>query len=120
MRPWDDGRRRRVAAELDALAAAGLARGARLWQAQLVTRRGVDPGLGGTVIAVAVPAEGPDDEARLDELERRLRAAAIAGAATQQPAPAVLFVDPAQAAGLRASLGRGLAARRFRRRTPPD
>ncbi len=113
-RPWDAGVRSRVAAELDALAADGLARGARLWQVDLVT--GPDSAAAGPAVAVAVPAAGPGDDARFDEIARRLRAAVVVDPG---PAPPVVFVDATQAAALRGSLGRGLAARRWRRRDAP-
>ncbi|ADP79757.1 hypothetical protein FraEuI1c_1700 [Pseudofrankia inefficax] len=114
-RPWDERLRSRVAAELDALAAAGLARGARLWQADLVTGPGA--AAAGPAVAVAVPVDGPDDDTRFDEIARRLRAAVLVDA--NQPAPAVVFVDATQAAALRGNLGRGLVARRWRRRAAP-
>jgi hypothetical protein len=97
------------------LAAAGLARGARLWQAELVT--GPEAAAAGPAVAVAVPTDGPGEDARFDEIARRLRAAVLEDA--NQPAPAVVFVDATQAAPLRASLGRGLMARRWRRRAAP-
>jgi len=109
-RPWDAARGRRVAAELDALAAAGLARGTRLWQAELRA----DTGEASEVIALAAPEAGPGDQARLDEIARRLRAA-IAGPG--EPAPSVVFVDASATAALRHSLGSGFAARRWRRRS---
>jgi hypothetical protein len=113
-RPWDRARRLRVTAELGALAAAGLVPGAQLWPADLVAPR---PAGGevtvGEALAVALPASVRDDDLRLDEVASRLRAAAtVAGAA-----PAVIFVAPAEAAGLSRSLGRGLAPRRWRRRS---
>jgi hypothetical protein len=112
-RPWDGERRLRVAAELDALAAEGLGRGARLWQAELATAAG---GAAAEVVAFAVRGEGLGDEARLDEIARRLRSA-VAGATGA--GPAIVFVGPADAAALRRRLGRGLAARRWRRRSAP-
>jgi len=118
--PWDADRRLRVAAELDALAAAGLARGARVWQAELVTAgQPGDEVVGGEVLAVAVPAGGSGAEPGFDEIARRLRGALTAGDGTDGAARPVVFVDAAEAAALRGSLGRGLAARRWRRRSAP-
>jgi hypothetical protein len=112
-RPWDGDRWRRVAAELDALAAEGLGRGARLWQAELATAAG---GGAAEVVAFAVPDGGLHDDARLNEIARRLRSAA---AGPTGAGPAVVFVGRADAAALRRRLGRGLAPRRWRRRSAP-
>jgi len=118
--PWDPERRLRVAAELDALAAAGLARGARVWLAELVTAgQPGDEVVAGEVLAVAVPAEGTGAELGFDEIARRLRGALTAGDGTDGAARPVVFVDAADVAALRGSLGRGLAARRWRRRSAP-
>ncbi|WP_007519925.1 SseB family protein [Pseudofrankia saprophytica] len=108
-RPWDAARGRRVAAELDALATAGLARGARLWHAELVTGTGE----ASEVIALTVAGSGPAGEARLDEIALRLRAA-VAGPGER--ALAVVFIDSQDVAGLRRALGRGITPRRWRRR----
>ncbi|WP_157910426.1 hypothetical protein, partial [Pseudofrankia sp. BMG5.36] len=93
----------------DALAAAGLATSARLWQAELVTGTGA----AGEVIALAAAGDSPAGEARLDEIAVRLRAAA---AGPGESAPAVVFVGPLDAAALRRGLGRGITPRRWRRR----
>ncbi|ONH29233.1 SseB family protein [Pseudofrankia asymbiotica] len=111
-RPWDASRARRVAAELDALATAGFARGARLWQAELVTGTGETS----EVIALAAGGDRPAGETRLDEIAVRLGAAA---AGSGESAPSVVFVGPLDAAALRRGLGRGITPRRWRRRQAP-
>jgi hypothetical protein len=99
-------------AELDVLAADGLAGGARLWHADLVA----GDGQSAEVIALATPASDPADLARLDEVARRLRAAAADPETDVPSGLSVVFVDASQAAALRQILGRGVTPRRWQRR----